>query len=129
MRIGTRHLIVRSRWDFALYFSRRLTSCLSLKRLRFTNSDLQEVLGSDDAQFYALPPEIFCCTGHIDTRHLFPSGGLRKANRPSTSKFSRGRRRAVAGQTFSADERQDEATFALLGNLAGKDATIFDLRI
>lgn len=43
--------------------------------------------------------------------------------------FAAGGDEHLAGQTFSADERQDEATFALLGNLAGKDATIFDLRI
>ena len=32
------------------------------------------------------------------------------------------------GQTFSADERQDEPTFALLADIAGKNATLFDLR-
>ncbi len=42
--------------------------------------------------------------------------------------FAAGGKEHLAGQTFSADERQDEATFALLGDLAGGNATIFDLR-
>ena len=42
--------------------------------------------------------------------------------------FSAGGEEHLAGQTFSADERQDEPAFALLAELAGKDATIFDLR-
>lgn len=43
--------------------------------------------------------------------------------------FAAGGEEHLAGQTFSADERREEATFALLSKVAGKNATIFDLRI
>ena len=42
--------------------------------------------------------------------------------------FAAGGKEHLAGQTFSADERQDESAFALLADLAGSDATLFDLR-
>lgn len=42
--------------------------------------------------------------------------------------FAAGGKEHLAGQTFSADERQDEPTFALLATLAGNDAMLFDLR-
>jgi hypothetical protein len=42
--------------------------------------------------------------------------------------FAAGGEEHLAGKTFSADERQDEATFALLAELAGKETTLFDLR-
>jgi hypothetical protein len=42
--------------------------------------------------------------------------------------FAAGGEEHLAGQTFSADERQDEAAFALLAELGGKNATLFDLR-
>jgi hypothetical protein len=42
--------------------------------------------------------------------------------------FAAGGKEHLAGQTFSADERQDEPAFALLASLAGSDATLFDLR-
>jgi len=42
--------------------------------------------------------------------------------------FAAGGKEHLAGQTFSADERQDEPTFALLAGLSGTDATLFDLR-
>jgi hypothetical protein len=42
--------------------------------------------------------------------------------------FAAGGKEHLAGETFDADERQDELTFALLANLAGANATIFDLR-
>ena len=42
--------------------------------------------------------------------------------------FAAGGEEHLAGKTFSADERQDEPTFALLATLAGNEATLFDLR-
>jgi len=42
--------------------------------------------------------------------------------------FAAGGREHLAGKTFDADERQDEPTFALLADLAGANATLFDLR-
>lgn len=42
--------------------------------------------------------------------------------------FAAGGKEHLAGQTFSADERQDEPAFALLATLAGNDTTLFDLR-
>jgi hypothetical protein len=42
--------------------------------------------------------------------------------------FAAGGKEHLAGQAFSADERQDELTFALLATIAGTDATLFDLR-
>jgi hypothetical protein len=42
--------------------------------------------------------------------------------------FAAGGQEHLAGKTFTADERQDEPTFALLAELAGENATIFDLR-
>lgn len=42
--------------------------------------------------------------------------------------FAAGGQEHLAGQTFDADERQDELTFALLASLSGKDATLFSLR-
>jgi hypothetical protein len=42
--------------------------------------------------------------------------------------FAAGGKEHLAGETFDADERQDEPAFALLASLAGKEATIFDLR-
>lgn len=42
--------------------------------------------------------------------------------------FAAGGKEHLVGNTFDADERQDEATFALLAGLAGKKATVFDLR-
>jgi hypothetical protein len=42
--------------------------------------------------------------------------------------FAAGGKEHLAGQTFDADERQDEATFALLAGLSGKEATLYDLR-
>jgi hypothetical protein len=42
--------------------------------------------------------------------------------------FAAGGKEWLAGQTFDADERQDEATFALLASLAGQEPTLFDLR-
>jgi hypothetical protein len=42
--------------------------------------------------------------------------------------FAGGGEEHLAGKTFTADERQDEPTFAMLAELAGENATIFDLR-
>jgi hypothetical protein len=42
--------------------------------------------------------------------------------------FAAGGKEHLAGETFDADERQDEPTFALLASLAGTNATLFDLR-
>jgi hypothetical protein len=42
--------------------------------------------------------------------------------------FAAGGKEHLAGQTFSADEREDEPAFALLAGLAGREATLFDLR-
>ena len=42
--------------------------------------------------------------------------------------FAAGGKEHLAGQTFDADERQDESTFALLARLSGSDATLYDLR-
>ncbi|MGD0647993.1 MAG: hypothetical protein ABR971_08370, partial [Acidobacteriaceae bacterium] len=42
--------------------------------------------------------------------------------------FAAGGEEHLAGKTFSADERQDELTFALLASLSGNDPTLFDLR-
>jgi hypothetical protein len=42
--------------------------------------------------------------------------------------FAAGGNEHLAGQTFSADERQDESTFALLASLSGNQPTLFDLR-
>lgn len=42
--------------------------------------------------------------------------------------FAAGGKEHLAGQTFSADERQDELTFALLAELSGRSPTLFDLR-
>jgi hypothetical protein len=42
--------------------------------------------------------------------------------------FAAGGKEHLAGQTFDADERQDEPAFALLAALAGNDATLFGLR-
>jgi len=42
--------------------------------------------------------------------------------------FAAGGKEHLGGQTFSADERQDEPTFALLATLSGNDAMLFDLR-
>jgi hypothetical protein len=42
--------------------------------------------------------------------------------------FAAGGKEYLAGQTFDADERQDELAFALLASLSGNDATLFDLR-
>lgn len=42
--------------------------------------------------------------------------------------FAAGGKEQFAGKTFDADERQDELTFALLAELAGTNATLFDLR-
>jgi hypothetical protein len=42
--------------------------------------------------------------------------------------FAAGGKEHLLDKTFDADERQDEATFALLAGLAGADATVFDLR-
>ena len=42
--------------------------------------------------------------------------------------FAAGGREHLAGQTFYADERQDESTFALLAKLSGSDATLYDLK-
>jgi hypothetical protein len=42
--------------------------------------------------------------------------------------FAAGGKEYLAGKAFDADERQDELTFALLANLAGTNATLFDLR-
>jgi len=43
--------------------------------------------------------------------------------------FAAGGKEHLARETFDADERQDEPTFALLADLAGKTPTIFDLRV
>jgi hypothetical protein len=42
--------------------------------------------------------------------------------------FAAGGKEHLAGQTFDADERQDELAFSLLASLSGSDATLFDLR-
>lgn len=42
--------------------------------------------------------------------------------------FAAGGKEHLAGQTFDADERQDEPTFALLAALARNTPTLFDLR-
>ena len=42
--------------------------------------------------------------------------------------FAAGGKVHLAGQTLSADERQDELAFALLASLSGSDATLFELR-
>lgn len=42
--------------------------------------------------------------------------------------FAAGGKEHLAGDTFSADEREDELTFALLAELADKEVTLFDLR-
>ncbi len=42
--------------------------------------------------------------------------------------FAAGGEEHLAGKTFDADERKDELTFALLADIAGSDATLFDLR-
>jgi hypothetical protein len=42
--------------------------------------------------------------------------------------FAAGGKEHLAGETFDADERQDEPTFRLLASLARHKATIFDLR-
>lgn len=42
--------------------------------------------------------------------------------------FAAGGKEHLAGQTFDADERQDELTFALLATLAGDTPTLFDMR-
>jgi hypothetical protein len=42
--------------------------------------------------------------------------------------FAAGGQEHLAGETFDADERQDELTFALLGNIAGLNTSLFDLR-
>jgi len=42
--------------------------------------------------------------------------------------FAAGGKEHLAGQTFDADERQDEPAFALLATLAGSSATLFNLR-
>ena len=42
--------------------------------------------------------------------------------------FAAGGKEHLPGETFDADERKDELTFALLANLAGSNATLFDLR-
>lgn len=43
--------------------------------------------------------------------------------------FAAGGQEHLAGKTFDADERKDEPTFALLAALAGREATVFDLRL
>jgi hypothetical protein len=43
--------------------------------------------------------------------------------------FAAGGKEHLAGETFDADERQDELSFAFLAQLAGTDATLFDLRM
>jgi hypothetical protein len=43
--------------------------------------------------------------------------------------FAAGGKEHLAGETFDADERQDELSFALLAQLAGPNATLFDLRV
>jgi hypothetical protein len=43
--------------------------------------------------------------------------------------FAAGGKEHLAGKTFDADERQDELSFALLAQLAGANATLFDLRV
>jgi len=42
--------------------------------------------------------------------------------------FAAGGKEHLAGQTFDADERQDELAFAFLASLSGSDATLFELR-
>jgi hypothetical protein len=42
--------------------------------------------------------------------------------------FAAGGKEHLAGQTFEADERQDESTFALLASLSGSVATLYDLK-
>jgi len=42
--------------------------------------------------------------------------------------FAAGGKEHLAGQTFDADERQDELTFALLASLSGNSATLFSFR-
>ena len=42
--------------------------------------------------------------------------------------FAAGGKEHLAGETFDADETQDELTFALLADLSEKRATLFDLR-
>ncbi|HEX4811057.1 MAG TPA: hypothetical protein VH325_19110, partial [Bryobacteraceae bacterium] len=42
--------------------------------------------------------------------------------------FAAGGKEHLAGETFDADERQDELSFALLAHIAGPNATLFDLR-
>jgi hypothetical protein len=42
--------------------------------------------------------------------------------------FAAGGEEHLAGQTFDADERQDELTFALLASLSGNNATLFGFR-
>lgn len=42
--------------------------------------------------------------------------------------FAAGGKEHLAGQTFEADESQDELTFALLANLSGSDSTLYDLK-
>jgi hypothetical protein len=42
--------------------------------------------------------------------------------------FAAGGKEHLAGETFDADERKDELTFALLASIAGSNATLFDLR-
>ena len=43
--------------------------------------------------------------------------------------FAAGGKEHLMGETFDADERQDEPSFALLATLAGNTPTIFDLRV
>jgi hypothetical protein len=42
--------------------------------------------------------------------------------------FAAGGKEHLAGQTFAADERQDESTFALLASLSGNVDTLYDMR-
>ena len=42
--------------------------------------------------------------------------------------FAAGGKEHLANETFNADERQDELTFALLAHIAGSNATLFNLR-
>ncbi|MBT9329542.1 hypothetical protein [Paracidobacterium acidisoli] len=42
--------------------------------------------------------------------------------------FAAGGKEHLAGQTFEADERQDELAFALLASLSGSEATLYDLK-
>lgn len=42
--------------------------------------------------------------------------------------FAAGGKEHLAGQTFGADERRDESTFALLASLSGSEATLYDLK-